>query len=89
MNIPAAIDLMQGRKSLRTPEIRVWCHPHRIDKSGDDYYLRFSTFKEAEDFIKEHPEAEDSPLIAFRGLEINIYDKFVTTKELIRQANLR
>lgn len=58
---------------LDVPEIRVWCHPHKIDKTGSDTYEVFASFKEAHDFIASHPEAEDQPLIAFQGYEINIY----------------
>lgn len=71
--IPYANDLTQTEKILETPEIRVWCHPHYINESSSDYYMVFATFQEAEKFIKEHKEAEDIPLIAFAGKEINIY----------------
>lgn len=55
------------------PEIRVWCHPYRIGKSGDDYYETFNSFLEAMKFISEHKEAENVPLIAFRGYELNFW----------------
>lgn len=72
--IPFCNDLLQEcREYLRTPEIRVWCHPHKINQSGDDYCETFTTFEQAEDFIKKHPEAESVPLIAFAGKEINLY----------------
>ena len=78
MNIPTANDLTQDRecgKSINEiPEIRVWCHPHFINKKGDDYFIIFKTFEEALGFIKKHKEAERRPLIAFRGKEINIFD---------------
>lgn len=59
---------------ITTPEIRVWCHPHYIGNTGDDYYDTFSTFEEAEEFIKTHKDAEKTPLIAFGGYEINLYE---------------
>lgn len=75
MEIPTTIDVVQKYgKVLEVPEIRVWCHPHEIEKIGDDYYEVFSSFQEAIDFIKEHKEAEPIPLIAFRGREINIFE---------------
>lgn len=72
--IPYARDLIQQETMILSPEIRVWCHPHKVGQSGDDYYNVFPTFAEAETFIREHPEAEDQPLIAFAGKEINIYE---------------
>jgi hypothetical protein len=74
MNIPSTHDLTQHKKKLQTPEIRVWCHPHFIGKTGDDYFKIFPSFEMAEKFIAKHDEAEDVPLIAFRGYEINIYE---------------
>ena len=74
VNVPSTRDLIQevGEK-LEVPEIRVWCHPHVIGKSGDDYCHTFDSFKEALDFIKEHKEAESMPLVAFRGYELNLF----------------
>jgi len=67
-------DLIQeARGNLIVPEIRVWCHPHYIGKKGDDYYRVFDTFKDAIDFIAQHDEAEEIPMIAFNGKEINIF----------------
>lgn len=74
MNIPSSRDLIQSVKKLKSPEIRVWCHPHYKGKTGDDYYQVFNSFKEAEKFIKSHKEAEKVPLVAFRGYEINLYE---------------
>jgi hypothetical protein len=73
MEIPTLKDLTQD-KPITTPEIRVWCHPHNINLMGDDYYEIFNSFKDAEDFIRTHKEAEPMPLIAFAGYEINIYE---------------
>ena len=73
MNIPSTKDLVQSEKVLYTPEIRVWCHPHAIGKSGDDYYKVFKSFKDAEKFSLSNDEAEPNPLVAFRGYEINLY----------------
>jgi len=74
MKVPALKDAIQevGVK-LEVPEIRMWCHPHYIDKDGEDYYYTFGSFKKALDFIAKHKEAEDHPLIAFRGYELNIF----------------
>lgn len=74
MEIPVSIDLIQEYGEILTePEIRVWCHPHYINKSGDDYYMVFDTFKDALKFIGKHKEAENVPLVAFRGYEINLF----------------
>jgi len=70
VNVPSTIDIVQQVEgNLEIPEIRVWCHP-----GGDDCYEVFDTFEQALNFIKEHPEAEEVPLIAFRGRELNIFD---------------
>lgn len=75
VNVPACIDMIQEFSgNLEVPEIRVWCHPPKVGKSGDDYYHTFSSFKEAMDFIKHHKEAEEVPLLAFRGYELNLFE---------------
>lgn len=75
MEIPTMRDLIQKAKGeLEVPEIRVWCHPHKIERSGDDYYRVFDSFKEALEFIRGNEEAEEVPLIAFGGFEINIFE---------------
>ena len=74
MDVPVCKDLIQGDKPLEVPEIRVWCHPHFVKKSGSDYYKVFDTFKEAMDFCSSHDEAEEVPLLAFRGYEINLFE---------------
>lgn len=75
MRVPATVDLIQKCKGkLETPEIRVWCHPHKIGESGDDYYQLFASFADALAFISTHKEAEPFPLIAFGGYELNIFD---------------
>ena len=74
MEVPAAKDLIQEfGEMLSVPEIRVWCHPHYADRDGDDYYQVFKSFQEALDFIQGSKEAEDAPLIAFRGYELNLW----------------
>lgn len=74
LEITQLIDVIQECEgNLEIPEIRVWCHPHRAGKSGDDNYEVFDSFKEAHEFIANNPEAEENPLIAFLGHEINIY----------------
>jgi len=74
MNIPATKDLIQTGNPLEVPEIRVWCHPHYVGKNGSDYYETFWSFKDALEFCATHDEAEEIPLIAFRGYEINIFE---------------
>ena len=75
MQIPTLVDMIQQTDgNLEVPEIRIWCHPHIIDASGDDYFRVFSNFNAAVEFIKTHPEAEKQPLIAFRGYEINLWE---------------
>jgi thiamine monophosphate kinase len=77
-----AVDVIQvfGSGKLDRPEVRVWCHPRRVDESGDDYYMLFSCettsvdsiFKaltRARRYIKRHEEAESEPLIAYDGNE--------------------
>lgn len=75
MRVPAARDVIQQHNGdLECPEIRVWCHPHRVGKEGRDYYYVCESFREALDFIEQHPESELPPLIAFRGYELNLWD---------------
>lgn len=75
VKVPATKDLIQEVEGNREilPEIRVWCHPHRINEAGDDYYYVFPTFLEALDYIQTHPEAENDPLVAFKGYELNLW----------------
>ena len=75
MELPNLIDDIQSfnKKNLDVPEIRVWSHPHYIEKEGEDSYEVFDSFEEALRFIKSNPMAEETPLIAFRGYEINIF----------------
>jgi len=74
---PATRDLTQTKVKIKVPEIRVWCHPHRINETGDDYYKVFSTFNKALQFIKTHKEAEESPLVAIDGFEVNVFDCYI------------
>jgi len=75
MRVPATTDMIQEVEGkLDVPEIRVWYHPHKIGKDGPDGYEVFPTFKEALAFIENRPDAEESPLIAFRGYELNLWD---------------
>jgi len=75
MEVPAMKDVIQEvGGNLEIPEIRVWCHPPKVGKSGDDYYEVFFNFPEAMEFIQTHQEAEDYPLIAFRGYEFNLWE---------------
>jgi hypothetical protein len=64
-------DIMQFKKKLETPEIRVWVHP---PEGGDDYVQTFDSFKEAIKFTKTNKGAESVPLIAFRGFELNLFE---------------
>jgi len=77
INIVSLNDLIQseeGKAINDVPEIRVWCHPHFIKETGDDYFEVFPNFKEALAFIDGNPVCEKQPLIAFRGREINIFE---------------
>lgn len=74
IKIPALIDIMQNKKKLEVPEIRVWCHPHKVGLPGDDYYIPFQSFEGAMKFIKTYKGAERVPLLAFRGYEINLFE---------------
>ena len=75
MGIPYTLDLIQqhGEEITDVPEIRVWCHPHKIGKQRDKYFRVFKTFTAALNFISKHKEADDTPLIAFKGFEIDIF----------------
>lgn len=35
----------------------------------------FNSFRKVMDFVKEHPEAENDPLLAFRGCRLNLPEK--------------
>lgn len=76
MKVPATRDLIQETEgNLKVPEIRVWCHPHKIGKRGDDYYEVFGSFEKALKFIEENKdEAEEQPLVALRGWELNLFE---------------
>ena len=75
-------DLIQmcGDGKLEKPEIRVWCHPRKIGKPGDDYYRLFrcrlmsrgsiaDSLAAAKRFISRHEEAEADPVVAYDGYE--------------------
>lgn len=72
MFVPHTKDMLQINPGdfLETPEIRVWVHP---PNGGSDTCRVFESFNSAEDFIKVTPGAEDVPLIAFKGIELNLY----------------
>jgi len=74
INIPMTKDVLQIGSPLEVPEIRVWCHPHKVGRTGSDSYFVFKTFKEALEFCAQSDEAEEIPLIAFRGYEINLFE---------------
>jgi hypothetical protein len=76
VNVPATIDMIQeyGEMIIDVPEIRVWVHPSEVGKKGEDYYTTDKTFKSALKFILDTPGAEDVPLIAWKGYELNIFD---------------
>jgi hypothetical protein len=73
LGIPAASDVIQNYGDgpiTDTPEIRVWCHPG----NGDDYYEIFDSFKDAQEFISNNPNtAEEVPLVAWKGWELNMW----------------
>lgn len=90
VKVPATQDIIQETKgNLTVPQIRVWCHPHKVGKSGDDYYQVFDSFAEALNFIAKHKEAEDAPLVAFRGYELNLFEidelKMVRVKVVVKK----
>jgi len=90
MNVPATKDLIQECEgNLEIPEIRVWCHPHVIGEEGDDYFYKFDSFDDAMKYIKEHPEAERIPLIAFRGYELNLFDMALEPSKIVLKHNFR
>lgn len=77
--IPHVEDTIQIARGIkRTPEIRVWVH---TNESDSDYYTTFRTFHEAEDYCKKQPNAERYPVIAFCGLEVNLYALLYTLVE--------
>ena len=92
VKVPAMTDVIQEVSGyLVVPEIRVWCHPHYTRKDGDEYYQVFNGFQEALNFIKRHKEAEDVPLIAFRGYELSIFGMYpdrITTEIGLQLAKL-
>ncbi len=74
VRVPACLDETQSETKLQMPQIRVWCHPHKLRKTGDDFYFSFKTFEAAFKFIAKHKEADKTPVLAFRGLELNIFE---------------
>lgn len=74
MRVPAMTDVLQEDKKLDVPEIRVWCHPPKVGESGSDYYMVFDTFRDALRYIGITEEAEDHPLLAFGGYELNLWE---------------
>lgn len=84
VNIPSTIDMIQEHGKIITdvPEIRVWIHPHKRGANGSDDYAIFDSFKKAFAFIKKTGlMAEDHPLIAFRGYELDIFQIEQAKKE--------
>lgn len=77
ISYPAFQDMLQDKKKLKIPEIRVWCHPG----GQDDCYYIFNSFEDAFKFIKWNPKiTEGNPLIAFDGYEINLFDNCFNKK---------
>ena len=74
MNVPVTVDVLQEIDgNLDMPEIRVWCHPHRVNRKGGDYYWVFPSFRSAMGYIKRTKSAERHPAIAFRGYEFDLF----------------
>lgn len=67
--VPLLKDVTQSKRIIEVPEIRVWIH----NTEGDDYYKVFPNFNEALAFCEKNKDAEDNPLIAFKGYEINLW----------------
>lgn len=74
--VRAINDEIQNDKGIINdkPDIRVWCHPHHIGQDGEDYYKTFKNVQEANDFIRNHKEAEKRPLFAFNGYEFDLME---------------
>ena len=72
-------DLCQKNK-LIIPEIRVWIHPVK-NNDPQDYFKVFDSFKDAFNFIKKTKGAEDYPLLAINGLELNL---FIDSKKKVK-----
>lgn len=67
--------IQKATEKFKIPEIRVWCHPHRIGKEGDDHYMVFKSFKDAFRMIELNPDlTEDIPLVAIGGYELNLFE---------------
>lgn len=82
MRVPATTDILQEtRGNLEVPEIRVWVHPHRVYEEGEDHYEVFESFEQALEFAGEMPGAENTPLVAFRGYELNLWEMQPDPKE--------
>ena len=64
--------IQEVRGNLDHPEIRVWCCPHRIGQDGDDWDETFDSVSGAIKFISQHPESEDTVLIAFDGQKYSL-----------------
>jgi len=73
--VPALLDGVQEADGnlLQLPEIRVWCHPHRVGRDGPHYFRRFHSFAGAVRECALNPSAEETPLLAFRGFELNLF----------------
>ena len=81
-------DVLQEEKKLSMPEIRVWCHPNK----GSDFYEEFDSFDSAMAFIEENEDnynfwPEKIPLVAFDGLEINLWS--IKTENKVDPAELQ
>jgi len=63
-------DLIQHKKHLKKPEIRVWCR----NGKEDDYYYTFDTIPEAFEWINKDKYAEEFPLVAINGREYNLFE---------------
>ncbi|KXB06813.1 hypothetical protein AKJ54_01065 [candidate division MSBL1 archaeon SCGC-AAA382K21] len=81
-----AKDLFQSvGGNLKEPQVRVWIHPGREGKSGDDYFYVIEkgnlkeNIEEAKRFCNERKGAEDEPLIAYQGFEYTVNTFFEET----------
>jgi len=74
VEVSAMKDAIQESNGLKMiPEIRVWHHPLKAGRKGQDCYVVCESFKEAIKHIGSSDDAEEHPLIAFKGWELDIF----------------
>lgn len=66
MKLEITKDQEKKNMNLNIPEIRVW------NKARTRHNV-FNTFKKAFEYIKANKETESTPVVSFRGYEIDLY----------------